>query len=494
MSETAAYPAQPLGRLLGLHGPVDVGIRGLTADSRQVEDGFLFAALPGLKTDGRRFIPDALDRGAAAILLPDDSETPDLPDCVCAIADPSPRQLYARLCARFHAPQPRIMAAVTGTNGKTSVASFTRQIWAATGHSAGSLGTLGVDSASYRAPGGLTSPDPADLHRHLAALASAGVTHAVCEASSHGLDQSRLDGVRWQAAAFTNLSRDHLDYHGSLEAYWHAKARLFGELLPCGAQAIIHIDGEAGRRMADLARGRGLDLITVGSAADAELRLLAADPEGDGQRLHVRWAGHEHSLSLPLPGRFQADNALVAAALAGATAGDMEAALDALAGLAPVAGRLEKLGETPVGATLIVDYAHTPAGLATVLEALRPHCSGRLAVVFGCGGDRDRGKRPEMGRIAAARADLVIITDDNPRSEDPAAIRAEILAACPDAREIADRAAAISDTAAKLDAGDILIIAGKGHEDGQIRGERVIPHSDITIAKSLTRQGGAGHD
>jgi len=493
MMAMASYPPQPLGRLLGLRGEAGVDVCGLTADSRKVQAGYLFAALPGAKTDGRHFIPDALTRGAAAILLPESTDTVDLPDAVCAIADPAPRRLYARLCARFYTPQPQVMAAVTGTNGKTSVASFTRQIWTRMGRAGGSLGTLGVEGAAYRAPGGLTSPDPADLHCHLAALAEAGVTHAVCEASSHGLDQYRLDGAVWNAGAFTNLSRDHLDYHGSLEAYWYAKARLFAELLPRGAHAVIHTDDEAGRRMADLARGRGLDLVTVGGGTDAGLRLRAAEPDGDGQRLDIHWAGRDWTLRLPLPGRFQADNALVAAALAGVTCNDMAAALHALEGLSPVAGRLEKIGETPAGATLIVDYAHTPAGLETVLKALRPHCAGRLAVVFGCGGDRDRGKRPEMGRIAAARADLAIVTDDNPRSENPASIRAEILAACAGARDIADRTAAIRVAASELGAGDILVIAGKGHEDGQIRGSEVLPHSDIAVARSLISGGGDEH-
>lgn len=485
MMSAEGPPARRSVRLSALLGAQaeDIEITGLTADSRAVEPGYLFAALPGTRADGRDFIPQALDRGAAALLVPAGTEVEDRRAVVLEAA--VPRRRFAQMAARFYGAQPATLAGVTGTNGKTSVASFTRQIWTALGHEAASVGTLGVESAKLTYPGGLTSPDPVALHRMLAELADAGVTHAALEASSHGLAQHRLDGLVVTAAAFTNLSRDHLDYHETVEAYFFAKARLFGELLPPGATAVINVDTAEGREMENLAWGRGLKILRVGRAADADLRLAAAEPEGDGQRLEVRHQDRRHDIGFPLAGPFQAENALLACGLAIACGDTPAEAIGALTELQPVPGRLEKVGESAAGGSVFIDYAHTPDGLRTVLTALRPHARGRLAVVFGCGGDRDRGKRPEMGRIAAELADRAIVTDDNPRSEAPGDIRADILKACPGAREIGDRREAIVQAVGMLGAGDVLVIAGKGHESGQIVGDRILDFSDVAVAREV---------
>jgi len=483
-SDPQAPQACSLAALLGTHGAADARITGLTADSRTVEPGYLFAALPGLKADGRSFIPQALERGASALLVPERTQV----EGAAVVEDRRPRRRFAEMAARFYVAQPETVAAITGTNGKTSVASFTRQLWRASGCAAAGLGTLGVESDPVRRAGGLTSPDPVLLHALLAELAKAGVTHAACEASSHGLDQYRLDGVRLAAGAFTNLSRDHLDYHGTEEAYFQAKARLFGELLEPGAPAVITIEDTAGRRMAELARGRRLTILTVGRDETADLQLAAADSEGDAQRLIVAHRGDRHDVLLPLAGGFQAENALLAAGLVIACGGDAVRTIADLAKLEPVPGRLEKVGETAAGGSVFVDYAHTPGGLHSVLRALRPHTAERLVVLFGCGGERDRGKRPEMGRIACELADHAIVTDDNPRGEDAAAIRAEVLAAAPVAEEIGDRGEAIARAAASLQAGDTLVIAGKGHEEGQIVGEEVLPFSDVEAARAAIEE------
>ncbi|GER01772.1 UDP-N-acetylmuramoyl-L-alanyl-D-glutamate--2,6-diaminopimelate ligase [Iodidimonas gelatinilytica] len=480
--------ARPLSDLLGFDGDGDMAITGLTSDSRRVQKGYLFAALPGSQVDGQGFVPDAVARGAVAVLGPKGLK---LPGDVARIEAAVPRQAFAHMASWFYGPSPEVMACVTGTNGKTSVASFTRQIWEQSGLVAASIGTLGVESTVMTRPGGLTSPDPVALHEALASLQKAGVTHGVCEASSHGLVQYRLDGVRPKAVAFTNLSRDHLDYHHTLEAYFHAKARLFSDLAADDGAAVVFIDSEAGVRMADIAAGRGLRLITVGRAPYASIRLDGIKAEGSGQRLKIVYDAVTHDIILPLFGRFQAENALVAAGLAIGCGGDPKAAFKALETLKPVPGRLEKIGDTQSGAPVFVDYAHTPDGLKTVLEALRPHTANRLAVVFGCGGDRDRGKRPEMGVLAQDLADLVVVSDDNPRSEDAAAIRRDILAACPDAREIGDRAQAIAFAIQSLNAGDCLVIAGKGHEQGQIIGDRILPFSDIAVVNALLAGRGA---
>ena len=482
-----------LGELLGpeasLPAPwLAVPIAGLAADSRAVKPGYLFAALPGSQTDGARFIEDALGRGAAAILVPQGgahaySATP-------VLEDPDPRRRLALIAVRFFGAQPETAVAVTGTNGKTSVVSFVRQIWERQGLRAASLGTVGLESPRGVQPLRHTTPDPIELHRMLASLAKDGVTHLALEASSHGLQQRRLDGVTFAAGAFTNLSRDHLDYHASLEDYFNEKRRLFRELLPKGAAAVVDVDSEAGQQVAAEASTRGLALISVGREG-ADLRLCSASRDGFGQILELEHAGKMSRLRLPLVGDFQAANALVAAGLVMACGSSAHEVLPLLANLRGARGRLDLAGTARGDASIFVDYAHTPDALAKALGALRPYVEHRLLVVFGCGGDRDKGKRPEMGSVAAAKADLVFVTDDNPRGEDPAAIRREILAAAPEAIEVADRADAIAQAVAELAAGDILLVAGKGHETGQIVGDTVIPFSDHDVVAAASRKGGA---
>jgi UDP-N-acetylmuramoyl-L-alanyl-D-glutamate--2,6-diaminopimelate ligase len=466
-------------------------IKGLTADSRDVRDGFLFAALPGTRTDGARFVDEAVARGAAAILVSDAAPFAALAQRtppVQVIADANPRRRLAQMAARFYAPQPKTLAAVTGTNGKTSVAFFTRAIWAHAGHRAASLGTLGIVGPGVTEPGSLTTPDPVALHRKLQGLAQAGIDHVALEASSHGLDQFRLDGLALSAAAFTNLTRDHLDYHRDMAAYLAAKTRLFSELLPRDGTAVLNFDTAEGRDLAVLCRARGQRVIGFGAADHAELRLLAAHPSETGQMIEIAAFGAKHALTLPLLGAFQAGNALAALGLAVATGTPVATALDALGTLAGVPGRMEHVASHPNGAPAIVDYAHTPDALETALRALRPHCRGRLSLVFGCGGDRDPGKRPMMGAIAERDADLVIVTDDNPRSENPATIRRAILSACPKAREIGDRRAAIRAAFAALAPGDVLLIAGKGHESGQIVGSETLPFNDAEVARAAAAE------
>jgi UDP-N-acetylmuramoyl-L-alanyl-D-glutamate--2,6-diaminopimelate ligase len=474
-----------LGELIGPEAPLpapwlQVPIVGLTADSRAVKPGYLFAALPGSRTDGVRFIADALARGAAAILMPRGGAhafngTPF--NGTPIVEDADPRRRLALIAARFFGTQPDIAVAVTGTNGKTSVASFLRQLWEQQGIVAASLGTVGVVGPSGTETLAHTTPDPIELHRILASLAKSGVTHLALEASSHGLEQRRIDGVRLAAGAFTNISRDHLDYHPSFEAYFVEKLRLFGELLPPGATAVIDVDSEAGLRVAASSKARGLKMISVGRTG-ADLRLVSAEQDGFGQRLVVEHASGKESVRLPLVGAFQASNALVAAGLAMATGGSAPEVLPLLANLHGARGRLELAGTARSGAPIFIDYAHTPDALAKALDALRPYVRGRLAVVFGCGGDRDKGKRPQMGAVAIAKADLAIVTDDNPRSEDPEEIRRAILAEAPGAIEIAGRAIAVAEAIAGLKAGDVLLVAGKGHETGQIVKQTVIPYSD----------------
>lgn len=400
------------------------------------------------------------------------------------IVDIEPRRSLAQLAAVFAGPQPDQVVAVTGTNGKTSTVEFVRQLSALSSLPAASLGTLGLIAPGFDPGPGLTTPDPVSLAESLAGLARAGIHRAALEASSHGLDQFRLDGVTLAAAAFTNLTRDHLDYHGTVEAYRQAKLRLFRDLLPRGAPAIVHAEADADTLAAlrDIARDRSLDLRLVGEAGDF-YRLLAATPRPDGQVLTIEAAGIRREIPLPLPGRFQADNVLVAAALAAAL-GDTDP-LALLPRLAGVRGRMERAAILPNGAAVYVDYAHTPDALERLLLALRPHTEGRLLVVFGAGGDRDRGKRPLMGAAAIRLADVAIVTDDNPRSEDPATIRAEIRTACPAALEIGDRARAIEAALGMLRPGDVLVVAGKGHEQGQIIGDTVIPFDDVGVVRAL---------
>lgn len=462
-----------------------VQITGITADSRAVKPGYLFAALSGTRTDGARYVPGAVASGAAAVLCARDAVI-DVEIPVIRVADP--RRALALAAARFYGAQPETVVAVTGTSGKTSVASFTRQIFAAAGHAAASLGTIGVVSPKRSVYGSLTTPDPVELHRTLKELADEGVTHAALEASSHGLDQRRLDGVRFAAGAFTNLGRDHLDYHPTREDYFAAKLRLFGELLPDGAPVVVEADEPESARVAEVSRQRGLPVFGVGRAGDA-IRLIDAVPDGFRQKLKVDAGSGEREVLLPLVGAFQVSNALVAAGLAIATGTPADTALSALEALEGAKGRLELAGQTRDGALVFIDYAHKPDGVVNALQALRPFSKGRLLIVIGAGGDRDTGKRPMMGRASVENADIVYVTDDNPRSEDPAAIRAEILAEAPGAIEIGDRRRAIETAIAALQAGDILLVAGKGHETGQIVGDTVLPFSDHeVVTETLARE------
>jgi UDP-N-acetylmuramoyl-L-alanyl-D-glutamate--2,6-diaminopimelate ligase len=473
--------------------PFDPEIAGISADSRLVGPGYLFAALPGTRRHGRCFAGAAVRQGAVAILT-DRPEALDLPPALrsrlAVLGDSDPARRLALLAARFYRHQPRTIAAVTGTNGKTSVVHFTREIWTALGHRAASLGTLGIVTAAGRRPGALTTPDPVALHRDLAALAAEGVEHAAIEASSHGLAQHRLDGVAIGAAAFTNLSRDHLDYHGDMARYRAAKERLFGELLGAGAPAVLNRDSAEFARLSALCRDGGHPVLSYGANADAELRLVERIAEGLGQRLALEVFGRRYDLVLPLPGAFQAANALAALGLVIAAGAPEAAAVEALARLTGVPGRLQFVAGGKGSGAIVVDYAHTPDALATVLAALRPHAAGRLVVVFGCGGDRDPGKRPLMGEIASRLADGAYVTDDNPRSEDPAAIRRTVLAAAPGAIEIGDRRRAIAAAIAELRAGDLLLVAGKGHETGQIVGAEIFPFDDATVVREIVADGG----
>jgi UDP-N-acetylmuramoyl-L-alanyl-D-glutamate--2,6-diaminopimelate ligase len=480
-----------LGELMGPEAPLpapwlNVPIMGLTADSRAVKPGYLFAALPGSRADGSRYIADALARGAAAILMPQGGAhglngTP-------VVEDADPRRRLALMAARFFGAQPGIAVAVTGTNGKTSVASFVRQLWEQLGFRAASLGTVGVVGPSGTQTLAHTTPDPTELHRILADLAKSGVTHLALEASSHGLEQRRIDGMRLAAGGFTNISRDHLDYHPSFEAYFNEKLRLFSELLPEGAGAAIDLDSAGASRVVAVAKERGLSIISVGREGEI-LRLLSAVQNGFGQRLVVEHAGGTESFRLPLVGAFQTSNALVAAGLCMATGASAAKVLPLLANLRGARGRLDLAGTTRTGAPIFIDYAHTPDALAKALDALRPYVRSRLLVVFGCGGDRDKGKRPEMGAVAVDRADVAIVTDDNPRSEDPAEIRREILAAAQGAIEVPGRVIAVAKAIADLKQGDVLLIAGKGHETGQIVKGTTIPYSDHDAVDAALKEG-----
>ncbi|HXC53738.1 MAG TPA: UDP-N-acetylmuramoyl-L-alanyl-D-glutamate--2,6-diaminopimelate ligase [Rhizomicrobium sp.] len=450
---------------------------GLASDSREVKPGYLFAALPGSKANGAEFVPDAVARGAIAVL-----GRPDVAPAAGAlgvrfIADDNPRLGLARHAARFFGAQPRTVAAVTGTKGKSSVVAFVREIWTALGRPAASLGTVGVVAPTGEIPLRHTTPDPIEVHRLLAQLKQDGIDHLALEASSHGLDQFRLDGVEIAACGFTNITRDHMDYHADFEHYLRAKLRLFSEVVRDGGIAVVNADAAHADRFIAAATARGLQVMTVGEAGDA-IKLVSREGRIDGQTLRLVHAGHDHIVSLPLAGSFQASNALVAAGLVIGLGDDPAKVFAALEHLKGAPGRLEKVATAASGAPIYVDYAHTPDSLEKVLAAIRPHVTGKLHVVFGCGGDRDKGKRPLMGEAAARNADTVIITDDNPRSEDPAQIRREALAGAPGAREIGDRAEAIRAGIAALAAGDILIIAGKGHETGQIAGGETRPFSD----------------
>jgi UDP-N-acetylmuramoyl-L-alanyl-D-glutamate--2,6-diaminopimelate ligase len=460
-----------------------VAVGGLSADSRAVKAGDVFVAVPGTRTDGLRFVDQAVAAGAAAIIA-EQAPTSPLPGGIAFVRVPDARRALAQAAARLFPRQPGVIAAITGTSGKTSVAAFTRQIWTALGRPAASIGTVGLVAPGVETYGSLTTPDPIELHRTLDRLARDGVTHLAIEASSHGLDQHRLDGLRVAAAAFTNITRDHLDYHLTPDAYLAAKLRLFTTLVPAGGAAVIEVDHEHADAVVRAAAARGLTVMTVGRNG-RDIRLVAATIEGFAQSLRVEHAGRTYRIALPLVGHFQVENALVAAGLAIATGEDPTSAFAALERLEGAKGRLELVGRRD-GAPIFVDYAHKPDALAKALEALRPYVGNRLVVVLGAGGDRDRGKRPLMGAIAAEKADTVIVTDDNPRSEDPAAIRAAIMAAAPGAVDIADRGQAIRHAVTTLAPGDVLLIAGKGHESGQIVGDRVLPFTDhAAVAAAL---------
>ena len=467
-----------LSELIGLEGEFDAGyaaleVGGIASDSRKVKPGDLFVAVPGNRADGLTFVPRALAAGAVAVMAERAPE--NLPEGIALVRAQNVRRALALAAARLYPHQPKAIAAVTGTSGKTSVAAFTRQIWAALGHQAASIGTIGLVTPKQETYGSLTTPDPIELARTLDRLAEDGVTHLAMEASSHGLDQHRIDGVRVTVGGFTNLSRDHMDYHATEEAYLAAKLILFERIVVDGGAAVV-ADGPHGSAVIAAAKARGLRVLTVGAKGDA-IRLDESAVDGFSQTLRLEHAGKSYRVRLPLVGAFQIENALVAAGMAIAAGSDPKAVFEALEGLEGAKGRLELIGQRN-GAPIFVDYAHKPDALAKALDALRPYAKRKLIVVFGAGGDRDAGKRPLMGAIAAEKADAVIVTDDNPRSENPAAIRAAILGAARGATEIGDRGEAIRRAVAALQPGDVLLVAGKGHESGQIVGERILPFSD----------------
>jgi len=468
-------------------GVEDVGVSGVTPDSRAVRNGFLFAAVPGSVVDGAKFIPGALKAGASAILCTPESLVPDMGG-IAVIRSTDPRRILALMAARFYGRGPENIVAVTGTNGKTSVASFTRQIWDHMDIAAASLGTVGLETAGWRKSVKHTTPEPVTLHRLLTSVSDKNISHLAIEASSHGLEQRRMDGIRFKAAGFTNISRDHLDYHKDFEDYFAQKLRLFDTLLPGDGIAVVNADAPEGIKVINIANERGIEVISVGEHGST-LRLISSTPQGFGQKLKIMADGIEHDVLLPLAGTFQASNALVAAGLVMAVGFEAAQVLPHLAKLKGAKGRLELVGTSAKSVPLFVDYAHTPDALATALQALRPFAQGKLAVVFGCGGDRDRGKRPQMGEVAVTNADLVYVTDDNPRSEDASAIRAEILEGAQGAIEIGDRSAAIGAALAELGEGDLLLIAGKGHETGQTIGDKVLPYSDHEAVNSLLEAG-----
>jgi UDP-N-acetylmuramoyl-L-alanyl-D-glutamate--2,6-diaminopimelate ligase len=454
-----------------------IEIAGVTADSRKVKRGDVFVAVPGTRTDGLKFAAQAAVAGAAAIV--GEREPGAMLANVAFVKVDNARRALALAAARFYPRQPKTIAAVTGTSGKTSVVAFTRQIWAALGHQAASIGTIGVVTPKREHYGSLTTPDPVGLHKTLSDLADEGVTHLAIEASSHGLDQHRLDGVQVAAGGFTNLSRDHLDYHPTIEAYLAAKLRLFETLIVDGGAAVIDVDHEHAATVVATANKRGLKLLTVGRKGEG-IHLVGTAIEGFSQRMTVEHAGKRFQVRLPLVGNFQVENALVAAGLCIATGGRPDRVFAALALLKGAKGRLDLVGKHN-GAPVFIDYAHKPDALEKALAALRPYVKSNLIVVFGAGGDRDKGKRPVMGGIALRGADRIIVTDDNPRSEDPASIRAAILRSMSGSshvREIGDRREAIRTAVAALEPGDVLLIAGKGHETGQIVGDRVLEFSD----------------
>jgi len=453
-------------------------VTGFAIDNRKVAQGAVFGAFEGARVNGEDFIPAAIAAGAVAVVARPEARV----EGAVHIASDEPRRLFAQIAARFYAPYPDTVVAITGTNGKTSTVELTRQLWRMAGEKSASIGTLGVTTSVDQVSTGLTTPDIVTFLSNMAGLAREGISHVAYEASSHGLAQYRSEGLPVRAGAYTNLSRDHLDYHGTMEHYFEAKMRLFDEVVEDGGTAVIWADDPRSGDVADRARARGLTLITVGTLGET-LKLVSRKPTLLGQTLTIEADGATHKVELPLIGAYQAANALTSAGLVLATGGKLKDVLGHLARLSPVRGRLERAVITKAGAPVYVDYAHTPDGLRAAIEALRPHTEGRLITVFGAGGDRDAGKRPLMGQVAAELSDDVIVTDDNPRGEDPGVIRSAILAGAPGAREIGGRRAAIAEAIAGAGSKDIVLLAGKGHEQGQIIGDRVLPFDDVTVAR-----------
>jgi UDP-N-acetylmuramoyl-L-alanyl-D-glutamate--2,6-diaminopimelate ligase len=456
----------------------DSEVTGFAIDHRKVAAGSVFGAFKGAVFNGEDFIGEAVDRGAVAVVARPEAGVTK----VALLGDPQPRRRFAELAAKFYAPYPDTVVAVTGTNGKTSTVEMTRQIWRMSGHRSASIGTLGVTTSDDQVKTGLTTPDIVTFLNNMAGLERMGISHVAYEASSHGLDQHRCEGVPLAAAAFTNFSRDHLDYHETMEAYFEAKMRLFDELLPPGKPAVIWTDDSRSQEVMERARRRGHEVLTVGRKGET-IRLAEQKPTALGQTLLLEHAGKTHRLALPLIGAYQAANVLTAAGLVLATGGDWATTFSAMQRVAPVRGRLERAVISRGGVPVYIDYAHTPDALEAAIAALRPHVEGRLITVFGAGGDRDQGKRPEMGRVATALSDVVIVTDDNPRSEDPARIRADIMAGAPGATEVPGRREAIAEAIRIAREGDIVLVAGKGHETGQIIGDKVLPFDDALVAR-----------
>jgi UDP-N-acetylmuramoyl-L-alanyl-D-glutamate--2,6-diaminopimelate ligase len=456
----------------------DSTVTGFAIDHRKVAPGSVFGAFKGAVFNGEDFIVQAVDRGAVAVVARPEAAVERVPH----LADPAPRRRFAELAAKFYAPYPETVVAVTGTNGKTSTVEMTRQIWRMSGHRSASIGTLGVTTSDDQVKTGLTTPDIVTFLNNMAGLKRMGMTHVAYEASSHGLDQHRAEGVPLAAAAFTNFSRDHLDYHATMEAYFEAKMRLFEELLPAGRPAVVWTDDPKSDEVIDRARRAGHDVMTVGRKGDT-IRLVEQRPSPLGQTLDLEHGGKPYRLTLPLIGAYQAANVLTAAGLVLATGGNWDATFSAMQRVAPVRGRLERAVISRAGVPVYIDYAHTPDALEAAIAALRPHVEGRLITVFGAGGDRDQGKRPEMGVVATEMSDVVIVTDDNPRSEDPARIRADIMAGASGATEVAGRREAIAEAIRMARRGDIILVAGKGHETGQIVGDRVLPFDDALVAR-----------
>ena len=456
----------------------DSEVTGFAIDHRKVVAGSVFGAFTGVVFNGEDFIPDAVDRGAVAVVARPQAKVERVP----LLADPEPRRLFAELAAKFYAPYPETVVAVTGTNGKTSTVEMTRQIWRMSGQRSASIGTLGVTTSDDQVKTGLTTPDIVTFLHNMAGLKRMGTSHVAYEASSHGLDQHRCEGVPLAAAAFTNFSRDHLDYHETMEAYFEAKMRLFDELLEPSKPAVVWADDPKSGEVIARCRRSGHEVLSVGRNGDA-IRLVEQSPTALGQTLTLEHGGKRHRLALPLIGAYQASNVLTAAGLVLATGGKWDETFAAMQRVAPVRGRLERAVISRAGVPVYVDYAHTPDALEAAIAALRPHVDGRLITVFGAGGDRDQGKRPEMGRVATKLSDVVIVTDDNPRSEDPARIRADIMAGASGATEVPGRREAIAEAIRIARDGDIVLVAGKGHETGQIIGDRVLPFDDALVAR-----------